>query len=222
MNLRMTTLLFALLLSTLWVFGWMVQYKRAGGEESSLSPSFSSTDAGKIKQITIEKTKDKDAPKVVFKEIDDSWYNVVGDQKAKVEGFRIKNIIDQLKSAKNDDTEKISGSPKSYDLEPPQMTVEIEGEYKGDAKTWKFFIGKESKDGSLVYAAASDRQDKVFAVPVKHVAGLRFKDPKYLRSKRPFDFVDTAVTGVQVKKAADRLEVKQDDGLWKILAPPLG
>src|SRR5690349_9828033 len=132
MNLRTTTFLFALLLATLWVFGLMVQYKRGAGEESALSPSFSAIDAGKFNDIVIEKNKEKDTSKVEFKESGDNWYQVADGKKARVEAFRIRaNIIDQLKNARHDETIlDTNKSLKTLGLDPPQMTIKIQGEYK--------------------------------------------------------------------------------------------
>ena len=99
----------------------------------------------------------------------------------------------------------------------------LAGKLKDDAKTWKFFVGKESADKTLVYVNSSDQDDKVFAVGKKGLENLFFKDARYLRSKRIFDFVESAVSTVEIKKGDKELELKRGDNqIWTIARPPLG
>ncbi len=224
MNFRITTLLFAVLLSTLWVFGLMLAYKKSAGDPGFIMPTLRAADP-KIDHVIIETIGDKDAKPITmeFKLEGETWLHVVDKQKAKVEGNRIKqSIVDAITSAKADDSADTSKSKKTYGMDPPQMTIKLTGDVKGERKTWEFYVGKESVDRAFVYVNSSDRKDKVFAVSGIGMKGLLVKDPRYLRSKRLFDFDSDRVTEVHTKKAKDELKVKKDDELWKFIIPPLG
>ena len=143
----------------------------------------------------------------------------------RVEGFRINQIVDQIKGAKPDEAADVSKSLSHYDLDGARthMVVTLTGKLKDEPKTWKFFVGKDSPDNSLVYVNSSDQDDKVFAISKKSLEGVFFKDARYLRSKRIFDFVETAVSVIDVKKGDKDLELKRgDNNTWTFLKPPLG
>lgn len=226
MNFRITTLFFGLLLTMLWVFGLMIAYKKSAGDPAFVmhDASLRSKDA-KIDRVVIRKTdKAKDASDAEFFSLDEKWYLKEGQQQVRVEGFRIDNqIIKQIREAKHDENSEVSKDPSFYGMNAPQLVVTLSGKVKTEVKEWKLLVGKENADKTLVYVASADRPDKVHAVAKKDLDGLFLKNPNQLRSRRLFDFVETSVTGILVKKGDTPLKVKRnDDNTWSILEPALG
>lgn len=232
MNFRITALFFALLLTMLWVFGYMVQYKKAAGDVTLILPTLERPEVVINKVVIKRQAPDKDskdaleALDVEFIQEFDRWYQTDGKQKVRIEGFRIKNLIDEVKRAKHDETADVNKDPSVYGLKTPRMTVTLSGKYKDDNKTWELSVGDER--AGLVYVKTSDR-DKVSAVSRRSIDGLFFKKAEYLRSKRLFDFVDTEVRSIYArvsdkeKKSESELELKRGEGTsWLFVKPAYG
>src|SRR5262245_60910655 len=146
MNLRLTTLLFGLLLTTLWIFGLMIAQKKSAVDQSPILPTLAKADVDTV-VIKLSETKDKDgkakkAGAFTFVNLGDRWYYKEGDQKVRVEGVRVKEMIDAITGARPDENADLSKSLATYGLEPPQLTVELSGKAKDEKKEWKFFVGK--------------------------------------------------------------------------------
>jgi hypothetical protein len=226
MNFRTTTLLFALLLSTLWIFGFMIARKKSAGDQTLITPNLNKVDAA-ITKIVVNRTieeKDKNREdEYVFEQVGEDWYLKSNNQKARVEGFRIdgtSGLLQQIRDAKHDETVDI---PRDAGMSKPQAVVTLSGKYKDEPKEWKFTIGKESPDKAFAYVASSEKPEKVFAVPMKNLSAVLFTNPDFMRSKRIFDFMDTAVNSVQVKKGDRELELQRGESAgWEFVKPPLG
>jgi len=221
MNFRTTTFLFALLLSTLWIFGLMISYKKSAGDQSFLMPSLQQADA-KIDKIVVTRATDKDKDEdFVFEQSGpESWFLKKGDQKVRVEGFRMENLLKQIRDAKSEDAADI---PRDPGTSKPQAVVTAYGTYKDTPKEWKLIIGKESPDKAFAYVATSERPEKAFAVSLKNLDKILFTNPHFMRSKRIFDAMELAITSVQIKKGDLELELQRsDNNAWNFVKPPLG
>jgi hypothetical protein len=229
MNFRITTLFFALLLTMLWVFGLMIAHKKAAGDQSFLLPSLNAADV-KIEKVQIkttgkgrDKEKDKEPAEYEFDLIGGERWVLKdrGKQQVRVEGFKIDNLIKQIRSAKHDETADVSKDPKQNGLDAPKLIVTLSGKDKGGDKEWQFLVGNES--AGMAYVSSSERPGKVFAVPSKSIESLFIKDPNYLRSKRLFDFGETGVTKIEAKKGDKELELTRGEGsMWTFVKPPYG
>src|SRR5688572_21966151 len=103
MNFRITTFLFALLLSTLWIFGLMIAHKRSSsGDKSLISPTLGSSDAA-IDKVTIAYGGKDKKPDVEFVQISDIWYHKSGELKARIDGVN-DDILDRIRQAKHEET----------------------------------------------------------------------------------------------------------------------
>ena len=152
-----------------------------------------------------------------FENVGDLWFFKRDGQKGRVEGYRIDNIIKDIKQARHDETANV----ENVRIDTPEITVTLFGKAKEEPKEWKFYVGKEN--AGLVYVASSDNQGKVFAVPKRSLESLFFANPNDLRYKRPFDFTDANATAVILKKGAADVELKRgENNLWSFVTPKLG
>ncbi len=226
MNFRITTLFFGLLLTMLWVFGLMIAQKKSASDPAFVMPSTLRGKDAKVSSVVIKKSeKGKDPEQYEFvTSPEDKWFLKVGDQQVRVEGYRIEQqIIKQIREAKHDENAEVTKDPAYYGLNTPQLTVTLIGKIKTEAQEWKLVVGKENADKTLVYVAFADRPDKVHAVAKKDLDSIFIKNPNHLRSRRLFDFGETGVTGILVKKGNAPLKVsRNENNTWSILEPPLG
>src|SRR5438309_1484868 len=185
MNLRTTSLFFALLLTMLWVFGLMIAHKKAAGDTSLLFPKLADI---KIDKVVIEQSEKGETRKAEFETIGDKWFLKDGKQKVRVDGFRIENIIKAIKEAKHDDTADVSKEPSHYGLDKPKIAVTLFGKQGDEDKTWEFFVGNES--AGVTYVNTGEKKDRVFAVSKRSMDNLAFKDPNYFRAKKIFESVE--------------------------------
>jgi hypothetical protein len=226
MNFRITTLLFGLLLTTLWVFGLMIAHKKGAVDQSPIVPTLASRDAT-VESIKIKPSeiKDKDgktkkAGEFEFVFIGDRWYYQEGKQKVRVEGSRVKEMIDAITNARPDESADLTKTLSAYGLEPPQLTVELFGKVKEEKKDWKFFVGKESPDGASYYVNSSERPDKAHLVPKRSIERLFVSNPNNLRSKRLFDPTEAQIKTIEIKKGDKRLEIQRSEGnIWTAIEP---
>lgn len=218
MNFRVTALLFGLLMITLWVFGLMIAHRKAAGEPGVVVPSLRE-DAKIDKLLVKHKMGEKSEKEVedVFESSGDRWFLVKDKEKVRVEGFRIEGIIREIRDAKHDETANVEG----VRIDNPQITVTLFGKAKDEPKEWKFYVGKENF--GLVYVASSENEGKVFAVPKRSLDNLFFTNANNFRYKLPFDFVDTAVSNVLLKKDGNEVELKRGEAnMWSFVTPRLG
>lgn len=222
MNLRVTTLFFALLLSMLWIFGLMVAHKKAAGDVSFIMPSLQGKEADfTFEKVTVKRTIENETVDAEFVfEADKRWYHHEGSQKVRLLGVRIDNIIKQIKAAKAEEHADVYAEPAKYGLKTPPTVVTIHGKVRNEDRKWEIFVGNESAGN--FYVKTSDRDDRIFAVAKRHVEPIfNWKNATHLRDKRLFDFVDIAVTHIAVRKADKELELKKAEGLrWNFVKPP--
>ena len=176
MNLRTTSLLFALLLTTLWFFGLMIAQRKRETDQTAIVPSMQSGDL-KVDKVLVKQaaTKDKEAATYEFVNISDHWYLKEGQQKIRVEDFHIKGMIDAIKEARADESADLSKDLSHYGLNKPQVTVELSGKVKDEPKEWTFFVGKESPEqptATFYYVNSSERSGKPFAVARRPIEKL--------------------------------------------------
>src|SRR5262249_43007481 len=137
--------------------------------------------------------KDKEGTEIVFLKKDDLWYLEQNGKRARVEGFRIDDMVRSIKNAKaSTEDEKVRTDTAEFDLPPgkPRMTVTLSGKVKNIDKKWEFFVGREGAGGGFVYVNSSDRSKRAFPVSKQAIEGILFKDTAALRSKRLFDLVE--------------------------------
>lgn len=224
MNLRITSLFFALLLTMLWVFGYMVAHKKAAGDTTLIFPKLADV---KIEKVQVAQTDKGDKTReATFEAIGDKWFLKAGKEKVRVDGFRIENIIRAIKEAKHDDTADVSKQPSHYGLDNPKIAVTLHGKQNDEDKTWEFFVGNEV--AGVVFVNTGDKKDRVFAVGKRSMENLSFKDPNYFRSKKIFEFTELSVTKIDIKPTdkdlADKPLVMErgDNSRWNFLTPAWG
>lgn len=248
MNLRSTAFLFALMFSMLWLFGLMLAFKKNPLDQAYVVPTLQAArDYDVVSVVVQRRPKEKDPQEFVFTQDNDVWRlkDAGSNIAVKVEGFRINEIVNQIKSARKDDEFGVSSDLDRFGLTAPQATITIKGQLKAktsgakdDAKDkkdekkeaapakeqeWKFFLGNDSADKKFVYVNSSDDPKRVFAVTKTSLDSLFFEDANALRSKRLFDFTDATAKLVEIKQNSTALELtKGDDGQWRFVKPGLG
>src|SRR5262245_24681551 len=251
MNLRSTAWLFAVMLSMLWLFGLMLAFKKNPLDKAYVLPTLQAARDLDIVSVAIQRRaqgKDKDAQDFLFTQDNDVWRlkDTASGVAVKVEGFRINDIVNQVKNARKDEEADVTNDLARFGLDAPQATVTIKGRTKakaaaekekekekekdepkqapaGKEREWRFFLGKESADKKYVYANSSDEPTRVFAVVKSTIDSLFFENPNHLRSKRLFDFSDATAQLIEIKQGSAELELKKgDDNLWRFVKPSLG
>lgn len=224
MNFRSTALLFGLLVGMLWLFGFMLAYKKTTFEASAVMPSLLAAQDAEADQIVLQRL-GKDGKEFTFTKVNDHWFLGADSSKVKLEDFRINDIVKEVKNARRNEEADVSDDPARFGLEAPQAIVSIKGHVgpkKDREQTWKLKLGKESADKSLVFVSSSDRPNKVFAVNKSTLASLFFTDVNHLRSRQLFEFNDIAVKKLHIKEGKNSLEIAKSDDTWQIVQPPLG
>lgn len=224
MNFRITTLLFALLLTTLWIFGLMISHRKREVDQAAIVPSLQSIDA-KVDKVVIKNAdaKDNEPAELEFVNIGDHWFLKKDGQQMRVEDHRINEMVRSIKDARADESADLSRELSHYGLVQPRLTVLLSGKVKDDAKEWKFFVGKESPEQptpNFYYVNSSERDQKAFAVARRPIEKLFVKDVANLRSKRLFDFVESGVTGISIQKGDKKLEIKRGEGSQWVAVEP--
>lgn len=220
-------------LALFWTAGLLLTFERTPREdEAYILPSFKGARNVEIDAVAIERqAKGKDAAEFRFVRKGEDWTLQQGNQSIKVEGFRIRDLVREVKELKRDADVKVAGSPASLGLQPPQATVVLSGKLKrkgdgdadGPAREWKLLLGNETEDKKFVYASTSDRPGVVFAVPRNTLSAVYFKNANDLRSKRLFDFNEASVQSFTIKDGTNELEAKKSpDGTWQLVKPNLG
>ena len=136
--------------------------------------------------------------------------------KRRVEGYRIDNIIKDIKQARHDETANV----ENVRIDTPEITVTLFGKAKEEPKEWKFYVGKEN--AGLVYVASSDNQGKVFAVPKRSLESLFFANPndlrysaiRFHRRERHRSHPQEGRWDVELKRG--------ENNLWSFVTPKLG
>src|SRR4051794_18707338 len=212
MNFRSTTLLFGLLLGMLWLFGLMVAHKKTAVDRSFLMESLQRYPDTVIDSVTIERRavgKEPERFQFTRKSKGDNWMlKLPGIQKSvKVESSKIDQIVSQVKDARHTDEATVTDDLSYASLDPPLITVTLQGKREGkEEQEWKFYLGKESADQSLVFVNSSDRPKRVYAVAKNSVDSVLFKDPNHLRTRRIWDFSELSVEGVDLRDTAAEVD----------------
>ena len=227
MNFRSTMLLFGLLLGMLWLFGLTVAHKKTAVDASFLLPTLQASPDVVIDSVEIRrKVKDQDVEDFQFTKDKDNvwWFKLPAVQNSvKVESFKIDPLAKQIKDARRSDEADVTDDLAGYQLDPPASVVTLLGKVRGKEQEWKFFIGKESADQAFVFVNSSDRPGKVYAIARNNIDSVLFKDPNHLRSRRLFEFSDTAAQTIAIKEGALELDLKKGaDATWRFEKPAYG
>lgn len=176
-----------------------------------------------------------------------TWTLQVGDRSTRVEGFRVTQIVDRIKDARHNETADLRSDLAFYGLDAPWLTIALEGEVsrkptpapqdkegkekkkeeppagKGEKRTWKFFVGKQSADKAFWYVNTSDRPGKVFAVDAGTLRPLLFGDPDDLRPRLLFNFDVDAVQKLTMRQEKTEVAVRRTpEARWKFEKPDFG
>src|SRR6266850_3824512 len=138
MNLRSTAWLFAVMLSMLWLFGLMLAFKKNPLDKAFVVPTLQAARDLDIVSVAIQRRaqgKDKDAQEFLFTQDNDVWRlkDTASGVAVKVEGFRINDIVNQVKNARKDEEADVTNNLAQFGLDAPQATVTIKGRTKTKA-----------------------------------------------------------------------------------------
>jgi hypothetical protein len=237
MNSRNTIAIVAAFLAMFWVFGLIVSVGKTRLDETALFPTLkASSNTYEVDAISVERTKGKTPEEFHFSRTGEQWYLAEGKQSIKVDQFRVRDLINEVKDARRDEETIVGNDPAAVGLTRPSATITLtghprkkekdDGEKKPDlsrTKEWKLFLGNESVDKKFVYAASSDRPGRIFAVPRASLNAVFFKSANDLRSKRLFDFSEPSVQSISLKDGSTELEAKKAaGGTWLLTKPNLG
>ncbi len=232
--------LMGIFLAIFWVFGLMLALDRTRADETMILPSLKVASNYEIEGVVL-KREGKVPEEFHFTRSGDEWTLKQGGQPIKIESFRIRDLVRQVREARRDTETSLPNDPAAYGLQPPKATLTLIGkprkkieDMKFDApedaadsaakeREWKLSIGNESNDKTVVYVSTPDRPNRVFAVPKASIAALFFKNANDLRSKRPFEFSEPTVQAISLKEGSAEFEAKKTRGsVWQILKPNLG
>src|SRR5882724_7724401 len=100
MNVRSSIGLVGVFLALFWVFGLMLSLDRARVDEAFVMPSLKSATNVEIDAVVVErKAKGKDADEFHFTHKDDVWTLRQGKQAIKVDTFRLRDLIKEMREA---------------------------------------------------------------------------------------------------------------------------
>src|SRR3954447_9773165 len=104
MNLRSPVGLLALFLGLFWVFGLMLALDRARVDETLILPTLKAADKYEIDTVVVDrKTKGNEPEEFRFTQKGDNWSLQQGNQSIKVEAFRIRDLIREVREARRDE-----------------------------------------------------------------------------------------------------------------------
>jgi hypothetical protein len=143
---------------------------------------------------------------------------------ADAEDSKVTDLLDKLSrlEARDQDVVDSKDLPK-FGLDKPIATVKVtvEEENKGDkkktTKTFTFTLGKDDIDKKKVYASVQG-WDRINAVDDSVVSLLKRPELAY-RGRRVLDFLASALDGIDIERANEKVSLKQDKGVWKLTAP---
>ncbi|MEI7684028.1 MAG: DUF4340 domain-containing protein [Planctomycetota bacterium] len=220
--------LVGIFLALFWTAGLLLTLERTPRvDDAFVLPTLKAATTADIDSVVVERS-GKDGGEYRFARKGEDWTLQQGSQSIKIEGYRIRDLIREIREARRDAEVRVSGSLASHGLQPPQTTVTLSGRLKrkdapGAEREWKLLLGNESSDKKFVYATTSDRPGVVVALPRNTLNAVFFKNANDLRSKRLFDFSEPTVQALSIKDGASELEVKKTkDGGWLLVKPNLG
>lgn len=231
MNLRNTVVLFALFLTMLWVFGFMLAVKQPLAEEGYLLPSMKREASLNVQSLSFERNLKSGKDSFSFVKEKDGWRLVVGSEATIIESARINPLIERIKNAKHNPDSSLSGDLPSLGLEPPVRSITVKGRpedkagVSGNEMSWTLNLGHESADKMVVYAQSSERPDRVFAITKRDIEPLLFDDPVSLHSQLFFNFPveDGFIEKISIQSGDKALELSQTEGRnWRFDKPALG
>jgi hypothetical protein len=145
---------------------------------------------------------------------------------ADAEESKVTDLLDKLSRLEARDQDIVDGKDlKGFGLDKPAATVKltVEEEAKGDkdkkkvSKTYTFSLGKDDLDKKKVYVRL-DGWDRVNAVDDSVVSLVKRPELAY-RGRRVLDFLASALDGIDIERANEKVSLKQDKGAWKLTAP---
>jgi hypothetical protein len=237
MNPRNTITVVAAFLLMFWIFGLFISLGKTRVDDTVLFPSLKSSTDYEIDSVLVERSKGKEEEYRLTRD-GEQWSLAQGKQSIKVDAFRVRDLIREVRDAKRDEETAVTNNPAEFGLKAPHATITLTGhprkkddkkeagEKKVDAgreKQWKLFLGNDSPDKKFVYVASSDRPGRVFAVSRVSLNSAFFKNANDLRSKRLFDFSEPTVQSFSLKEGSGEFEAKRmPGGTWLIVKPNLG
>src|SRR3712207_5970684 len=112
MNLRSSVALTGLFLAMFWVFGLMLALDRTRADETLVVPSLKAADNYEIDTVVVSRTpKGKEPEEFRFTRKGDAWNLQQGSQSIKVEAFRIRDLIREVREARRDEDAGVFDNP---------------------------------------------------------------------------------------------------------------
>jgi hypothetical protein len=223
MSFRTTSLLFAILIVMLLIFGIAVQAPRQAGEQGYLFPKIAETPNLKIGTVVIEKGRKE----IRLVKTESGWRLEEPPVKAtaRADDTKVDQLVDQIQHARRVEEAVVTRRRAEAGLEPPQLKVTLKEE--GAGREWTLEVGNQSADKLYAYVASSERPGEIMAVPVSSLENLFFKAPDEFRSRTLLDVTDTNTNTVRLSKPAGK-EKKEEtklalsktaSGLWVYKVP---
>jgi hypothetical protein len=223
MSFRTTSLLFAILIAMLLVFGIAVQVPRQGGEQGYVFRSIAEVPNLKIGAVVLERK----GKEVRLVKTDRGWRLEEPPVKAtaRADETKVDQLIDQMQHARRVEEAVVTRNRAEAGLEPPQLKVTLKEQ--GAGREWTLDVGHQSADKLYVYVSSSDRPSEILAVPVTSVEDLFFKSADDFRSRTLLGVTDTNTDSVRLSRPAGK-EKKQETkvaldktmaGLWVFKTP---
>src|SRR5262245_9104331 len=112
MNLRSSIAFIGTFLALFWVFGLMLALDRTRVDEAFVMPTLKSKGPDyDIDSVVVDRKGTNEGYQFTRK--DDAWTLVRGKQAIKVEAFRIRDLIKEVREAKRDADVRLGGTPAS-------------------------------------------------------------------------------------------------------------
>src|SRR5262245_43998393 len=125
MNLRNTAILFALLLTTLWIFGLMLVTKQPLAEEGFLFPKLQKVDWKDVDAIAVELNQDGKKQSYSLIHSEDTWQLVLDKLSTTVEPVRVKPLFEAVKNVKHNVDADVASDLAAVGLDPRRRTFTI-------------------------------------------------------------------------------------------------
>jgi hypothetical protein len=225
MSFRTTALLFGILLWVLGLFGLMLARQRTKLDEGLVLPTLSKDQTVEIGEVQVE----REGHKYTFFKTSSGWNLRIDPyrQALRADDGRVREIINDIKSARKTEEADVSRNLAEYGLEKPVEKIILKTE--GGGKEWVLNVGKESPDKGYLYVNSSDRPNDVLAVRRSRLKSVLIppKEIDKYRSMRLLDISDATAKLVDLKPGADtkgrELTLEKGKGaVWVFKKPPYG
>ncbi len=224
MNFKTTSVLFALLIAMLFVFGLTLAWKHRDLDKGFVLPKLAEDNTLKVDALEV---KTKDGADYAFALKGEQWYltNLPGFKGGvRVQNPRIEEMIKQIRTARKSDEPYVTRNQAEWGLDAPERTFILR---LSDGQEAKLSLGKTSPVGDYVYVSSSERPRDVLAVPKNTINDLFFKDINELRSRQLLEVNENTAQEVDLReKVGGKSHVlilkKNQEALWHFVEPKLG